>query len=909
MLVLLLSIRCFARSPGALVLFALVAAMTGCGADDRAPGPLGTGAKACAPGETPLEGGGCQPAGLPPDMPCPPGETPLEGGGCQPAGLPRDMACPPGEMPLEGGGCQPAGVPPDACGQGFAPDGRGGCDPILPERPCPPGQMAIPGDTSCREVAPCGTGDYGLIPVDATTQFVNGAYAGDDSDGTMARPWRHIHEGVAHASSGAIVAVAAGTYTEDVQIRSRPVRLWGRCPSLVEVVGAGANVAAIEILSRGASRSEVHSLAITGPGVGLGTSGASDVIADRVWIHDTTRWGIDAVSELGRAGLTVSASLIEATKEVGLNVTGSDATIDATVVRGVRARNALDIGRGIHVEGNPVRQGRSTVALRRSLLEQNDDLGVLVFGSDATIESTVVRTTRSRAVAPGGTGIQIQHDPATQERATLALRASVLEQNHGVGVAMAGAEATIEGTVVRDTQVRSDGELGRGIHVQGDHDTKERGTLALRASLVERNQDNGVVITGAEATIEATIVRDTQPYEDGTYGRGIHVEGDPAIPARGALSLRASLVERNHEAGVYIEGSEATVEASVVRDTQRRGDDHHGHGIVTVATPDGPRTRGTLSLRASLLEQNHEAGVFVEESDASIDASVVRDTQPGAKGAAGYGVVAQDGSTTHDRATLAVRGSLVEQNRESGVLVFNSDATIDSTVVRGTQPRSDGTWGRGIDVSLDPTTRRRATLALRGSLVEQNHELGVGVIGSDATIESTVVRDTQPRGDGRGGEGIRAQHDEVTLERATLALRASLLEQNHESGIIVFGSDVTVDSTVVRTTRSRRDETAGDGIAVVFNGPPAKVTVASTRIEENARAGIASFSAAVLLVSSAVQCNRIDLDGEDTFEGRPFTFDGSKGNLCGCDDPDPTCPVLSAKLSPPDAVSPIRSER
>ncbi|WP_437752273.1 right-handed parallel beta-helix repeat-containing protein [Sorangium sp. So ce1389] len=893
---------------GALVLLTLALVMAGCGADDSAPGPRDTGTATCAPGELLLEGGGCQPAGLPQDMPCPPGEMPLEGGGCQPAGLPQDMPCPPGEMPLEGGGCQAAGVPPDACGQGFEPDRRGGCDPILPEAPCQPGQMAIPGDRQCRKVASCGVGDYGLIPVDAETQFVNGAYAGDDSDGTRARPWKHIQEGIDHARSGAIVAVAAGKYNEDLLIRPRPVRLWGRCPSAVEVVGTGAQNATIEILGRRASGSAVHSLAITGPGIGIGTTGASDVVVDRVWIHDTTSWGLDAVSELGRVGLTVSASLIEATKDLGMNITGSDATIESTVVRGVRASSTGEIARGINIDGSRAGQGRSTVTLRASLLERNDDLGVLVFGSDATIESTVVRTTRSRSGIPGGTGIQIQPDPATQERATLALRASLLEGNHGVGVAMAGSEATIESTVVRDTQPRSDRELGRGIHVQGDHATKARGKLTLRASLLERNHDNGVVITGAEATIEATLVRDTLPDDNETYGRGIHVEGDPTTKARGTLALRASLVEQNHEAGVYVEGSDATIEASVVRDTQPRGDRRHGSGVVAVASPAGTRERGTVTLRASLVEQNHEAGVFVEESDATIEASVVRDTEPRSNGTGGFGIVAQDGATTHQRATLALRGALLEQNREIGVLVVNSDVTIDASVVRDTQPRRNGFWGRGINIEHDPATRQRATLTLRGSRVEHNHELGVGVFASDATIEASVVRDTQPRGDGRGGEGIRAQHDTDTQERSTLALRASLVEQNHEAGVVVFDSDATVEATVVRATRPRRDETAGDGIAVVSSGAPAAVTVTSTQIESNARAGIASFSAAVLLVSSLVKCNRIDLDGEDTVEGKPFTFDGSKGNLCGCDNPDATCPVLSAELSPPASISPVRPE-
>jgi hypothetical protein len=76
-------------------------------------------------------------------------------GSCFSAGLPHDMPCPPGELLLEDGKtCQKAGVPPSACGAGFLPDGKDGCEPILPADPCPKGQMAVPGDTECHKVAP-----------------------------------------------------------------------------------------------------------------------------------------------------------------------------------------------------------------------------------------------------------------------------------------------------------------------------------------------------------------------------------------------------------------------------------------------------------------------------------------------------------------------------------------------------------------------------------------------------------------------------------------------------------------------------------------------------------------------------------------------------------------------------------
>ena len=586
------------------------------------------------------------------------------------------VKCDAGEMPAESGGCQSAGVPPDACGQGFEADGQGGCDPILPEDPCPQGQMAVPGDIQCHEVASCGTSEYGAIPRqnDATTQFVNGSYPGIDGNGTKAKPWRFIQDGINHAKSGAIVAVAAGSYKEDLLIKDRPVQLWGRCPALVEVVGSG-EFATLRVLSRNSSRSEIHYLAITGPGIGITMRATSDVFIDHDWIHDTTVRGIDAADELGPTSFRTNASLIEATKQIGVFVAGSDATIEATVVRGA----------------------------------------------------------------------------------------------------------------------------------------------------------------------------------------------------------------------------------------QRDNDEGSGHGIEILNSE--AQTRARLRLLGSLVEQNHEIGLVVQSSDATVENTVVRNTSPNRVGKFGWGIEIDNFSTTNERTTLTLRASLLDHNHEVGVLVFASDVTIEATVVRATQPTNDGIRGFGLLIQSNPNTNGRSAMALRNSLVEQNHEAGVAILGSDATIEGTLVRANQPIGDGTSGHGVAIRDDPTTHERSALMLRSSLVEQNHEMGVSVVNSDATLDSTVVRATHTNEDGNFGDGIVLESHGSLTMATITSSKIETNARAGISNLAAVVLLVSSAVQCNRIDLNGEDTATGEIFTFDGSKENLCGCEEPDPTCPVLSARLSSPRAIDPVKPRK
>ncbi|KYF72882.1 hypothetical protein BE17_47960 [Sorangium cellulosum] len=294
----------------------------------------------------------------------------------------------------------------------------------------------------------------------------------------------------------------------------------------------------------------------------------------------------------------------------------------------------------------------------------------------------------------------------------------------------------------------------------------------------------------------------------------------------------------------------------------------------------------------------------------------MRDTEPPSYGNRGGGIsiVGLDDPRAYKRATLTLRSSLLEKNRGYAVLVQSSDATIESIVVRDTRPGSDGLDGMGIVVQAEggmfedtPTAHERSTLTLRTSLLEQNHSHGVLVLGSDATIESTILRDTLPEeSDGRFGRGIGVEWNATTHKRAKLTLRSSLVQHSHDAGVFVLASDATIEGTVVRDTQPHRDGKFGDGIAMESDDHPNTVTVTSCVVQSNARAGISNFSGSITLASSVVQCNRIDLNGEDDEGGPPFTFDCNNRNLFGCEIPDPTCSVLSAGLTPPDPIPPIR---
>ena len=648
----------------------------------------------------------------------------------------QDDGCPAGTLGLEDGTCQPAGVPPEMCPEGWVHDGDAACEPILPAAPCPPGQMALPGDTSCHPVMDCGSGKWGNIPIDGTTVYVDAAYTSGAGVGSETQPFTNISAGVAAAGPGALVAVAAGTYDEDVLL-DKPLRLWGVCPDLVSLVGQGGSIGAIDIRP-GANGTEVAGLAITTStnAAAVGVSGVENVSLDRLWIHDASGRGINVQSDLGATSMTV----------------------------------------------------------RETLVERNRVFGVFVAGSQATLARVVVRDTLPhQSDETDGVGIGVVPAPETGTASTVTVAIALVERNHQVGVFVEGSHATLDGVVVRDTlPPPGDPAGGRGINVEPNPETGAPSMLALTGALIERNRGTGLFVQGSEANLTGAVVRDTVPQaSDQRFGRGIQVQ--------------------------------------LARDTS---------------------TPSTFTLTAALIERNHDVGVLAFASLAMLYGVVVRDTQPKA---------------------------------------------------------SDLTYGRGIEAQWDPDTLVPSTLGLTGALVERNHDVGIVVVDSEAALAGVIVRDTLVEATNQGGgRGINVQASDGERAPSALTLTGALIERNRTFGVVALDAHAALLGSVVRETLTRgSDGLFGDGIAFIGVGETAGAVIESTASENNARAGLSNFGGHATLLDVALRCNAIDLVGEPGLDQQPFDFDDAGGNICGCSQTGP-CTAITAGLAPPE---PINDER
>ncbi|MDP6935552.1 MAG: hypothetical protein QGG40_21715, partial [Myxococcota bacterium] len=106
---------------------------------------------------------------------------------------------------------------------------------------CAEGEL-LDGDACVPEA--CGTGTWGDLETDGDTIYVDGS-AEEGGDGSKESPFTVIQEGLDAQGEDGMVAVAAGTYVENLEVTSdhSGVHLAGRCRELVTVDGSRATEA------------------------------------------------------------------------------------------------------------------------------------------------------------------------------------------------------------------------------------------------------------------------------------------------------------------------------------------------------------------------------------------------------------------------------------------------------------------------------------------------------------------------------------------------------------------------------------------------------------------------------------------------------------------------------------------
>jgi hypothetical protein len=249
-------------------------------------------------------------------------------------------------------------------------------------------------------------------------------------------------------------------------------------------------------------------------------------------------------------------------------------------------------------------------------------------------------------------------------------------------------------------------------------------------------------------------------------------------------------------------------------------------------------------------------------------------------GAFGIAGVAGNGDlgTAAPGAVRVSRVSIASTGR--GIFGTFPDLTVSHTTIANTA------WN-GASVTTSKLFATQLTITDSGGV-------GILVLNYDASGAQIVFDNVSANRNAHGGLEVQGGAVPVTV-------RSSSFVGNVHAGISLLGvGTATLDD--VHADFSATDPGGADGAGILVDRSRA-VNVANSHITFNAGFGIVNLSSAVILQTTNLINNPINLDGETT--SGPFTYDVTGGGVL-CEDNFQVvhCQVLSSQLAPPPPILP-----
>lgn len=617
----------------------------------------------------------------------------------------------------------------------------------------------------------CGLGRWGTLHLDESTVFVNAA-APAGGDGSKAAPFQGIQAGadLAGLNGGGLVAVAAGTYLENVLLSDehKDVSIAGRCQDLVAVDGSAANQPVFEvnggsgrprvsISSLSITRSSTHAVYLsnarvtledvvitgtTGDALLVGASTSADLA--RVSIHDLSP-GEDGVArgldvENGAVVTAVDCDIADASQSaVFVDGASTSLTLSNSRIRDARASDDF------HTTGLWVANGAHLASAGVSV-SGTFDWGLYASGAGTTV-SLSDSTFSDIVAAEEGYGL------VATEGAQLSVTRSDIARVSSSGVAARDAGTVVEMTACTISDVLpSVSAGGAGVEV-GDGAAFSADDL-----VIERSSDIGVYLhDGATGTLSNTRVSDVSTKDGIAFG---------IVIENGAVAnITSSTVDAISGVGIGIHfaGAALALSDSVVVDTSA-GDVHHGNGIQVYG--GGKLTAERVSVLGTV-----GVGLNVEGSGSTVTLtdSEVSGTLSSAEGDAGNGV------QVHDGATLTGSGVSLVDNHSVGLIAGDPGASVHLTdsfildTVRGRESgcamglatQDDGeVFGERLTIAGTQGPglyTYGGTLRCEACQITDNTFAGALVVkGSTLDLTDSTVADTLPDAEYGGGFGVYA---------------------------------------------------------------------------------------------------------------------------------------------------------
>jgi len=598
--------------------------------------------------------------------------------------------------------------------------------------------------------ASCGTGTWGNLEADESTIYVDIA-AAEGGAGSETAPFSSIQLGLDAAgdAGGGMVAVAAGTYQETLQLglSHDGVTLAGRCSDLV-VIDASAGDEWTPGIRIDAMQSEVVVAGVTVdgaryPGVLVG--------AGRATVRDSKVVGSEYCgfaafqSEEHETSLVVESCEVSENTATGVLAYGSGTSVVLrdTIIQDSSPDSVGENGYGINVYGG------ANLMAESCEVSGSTAVGVLVneSGTTVTLLGTTIQGTKPNQHGEGGYGIDI-YSGASLEADTCALSGNTV-----VGILAAGSGTTValRGTTIDGNLADENEEFGYGIDAWGG------ASLEADACVVSDNAGIGILVdgTGTTVTLLETTIQGTQPAKDGMFGYGLAVQNGASLEAASCE------VSENTAVGVFAgdSGTRVFLQDTTITSTQ-------------------PGELQTVSL-----------GIVVQDS-ATVEAAGVE-----AVSNKGPGLYAVNRDTS-----LTCSGCVLQGNQFAGAVVVNdASLVIHSSTIEGTTEAEN--IGGGVGIYADPWGGVPPTVTVTDTAILDNPIAGVWLSGGGSySLSGNSIHGGEGwyrEGLAKCGDAVYARNGATTWDGSSgLLLEDNGLLDGLGAGLFLDNATATLASNV-----------------------------------------------------------------------------------------------------------------
>jgi hypothetical protein len=413
---------------------------------------------------------------------------------------------------------------------------------------------------------------------------------------------------------------------------------------------------------------------------------------------------------------TIRGLVINRFDNVGINLNSATNLVAGNFI-GTNAAGTAALGNGgqaVRVDSQSDNTIGGTTPAARNLISGNDEgMEIRGTGADRTIvRGNLIGTNAAGTGALGNVtnGVRIADGIGNIVGGTASGARNVISANQGVGVTIRNSNAT--GSFVQGNYIGTDvtgaaalGNVGRGVSIDNSPGNMIGGSTSGAGNLISGNNDDGVFITGASATMNVVqgnfIGADVNGTADlGNAFNGVRIAGAQGNTIGGTTAAARNVISGNDENGLGINSGASgnQVQGNFIG-TDVNGTAALGNTNVGVYIFNAPTNTigGTASGAGNVISGNGLQGVVIDTSGSTgnlVQGNFIGTDVNGtaALGNSDDGVSIQDAPSNTIGGAATGAGNLISGNDDDGI--FISGATATNNAIEG---NLIGTKANGID--------------------------------------------------------------------------------------------------------------------------------------------------------------------------------------------------------------------